>query len=87
MPSSKSAAKRMRTSRKSEEANKSVRARVSSCRRQLREAIAGGDRAKGEKAFRTYCSVLDKAAKNGTIKANNASRRKSRAAALLTTCA
>lgn len=87
MPNIKSAAKRMRTSRKSAEGNKATRTRVSSCRRELREAVAGGDKARSEQAFRAYCSVLDKAAKKGTIKANNASRRKSRAAALVATCA
>lgn len=87
MPNIKSAAKRMRTSRKNAGANKAVRSLISSRRRTLREAVAGGDKAKSAKAFRDYCSVLDKAAKKGTIKANNANRRKSRAAALLATCA
>ena len=87
MPKIKSAAKRIKTSAKREVTNKAVKTRISSCRRNLRESIAGGDKEKSEQAFRAYCSVLDKAAKKGTIKSNNANRRKSRAAALLTTCA
>jgi len=86
MPNIKSAAKRMKTSRKSAEANKAVKSLISTRRRQLREAVAGGDEEKSEKAFRAYCSVLDKAAKKGVIKANNANRRKSRAVAWVAAC-
>jgi len=80
MPNIKSAKKRMRTSAKSEERNRSLKTRITTTRRKVMEAAAAGDKAKGEAAFKDYCSILDRAAKAGTIKKNNASRRKSRAA-------
>ncbi len=87
MPNIKSAKKRMRTSAKSQERNRAVKTRVTSTRRKVMDAVVAGDKTKGEAAFRAYCSVLDKAAKVGTIKKNNASRRKSRAAARLASIA
>jgi len=38
-----------------------------------------GDKTRAAEAFRSYCSVLARAAKKGVIKGNNADRRKSRA--------
>ncbi|OVE74057.1 30S ribosomal protein S20 [bacterium B17] len=81
MPNIKSAKKRMKTSAAKQELNKSVKSTISSQRRKLYEAIAAGDKSECEELFRAYGSSLDKAAKKGVIKANNASRRKSRAAA------
>lgn len=81
MPNSKSAKKRVRTSGLQHQANSSAKSRLSSTRRQLSESVAGGDKASSETIFRQYCSHLDKAVKLGAIKANNASRNKSRAAA------
>jgi small subunit ribosomal protein S20 len=79
MPTSNSAKKRMRTAAKSQARNAAVKSRVGTTRRRLYDAIDAGDKAAMETQFRSYCSLLDKAVKKGTIKANNASRRKSRA--------
>ena len=83
MPNIKSAKKRMKTSEESRVANQGVKTRVVSTRRKFIETAATGDKAASEARFRDFCSALDKAAKKGVIKANNASRRKSRAAAHL----
>ena len=83
MPHTKSAAKRMRTSEDNRQANRAEKARLASTRRGMLEALARGDKPQADKEFRTYSSFLDKAVKHGVIKANNASRHKSRAAAML----
>jgi ribosomal protein S20 len=75
----------MRTSEQRHDANRSARGRLSSTRRRLSEAIAGSDKEGSEALFRQYCAYLDKAVKQGAIKANNASRNKSRAAASMAT--
>ena len=86
MATTKSAKKRMKTSRAKHETNKSLKTRIKTARRNLTDAVAAKDRAAGEKAYRLYCSAVDKAVKRGTIKANNADRRKSRGSALLASC-
>lgn len=80
MPNIKSAIKRMRTSQKQHEANKSVKSGVASKRRKMFETLTTNDGAAAKKVFQEYCSVLDKAGKKGVIKKNTAIRRKRRAA-------
>ena len=46
----------------------------------MMDALEAKDAEAGNVAFRTYCSVLDKAAKGGVIKKNTAVRRKTNAA-------
>ena len=79
MPTIKSAKKRLLTSEKSRQVNKSVKSRITTTRHKFFIATAGDDKAAALAAFSTYCSALDKAVKRGAIKKNNASRRKSRA--------
>ncbi len=81
MPNIKSAKKSMKTSLKSQIDNKSVKTKVATARKKLDEVIASGDEAATKAAFGAYCSALDKAVKRGAVKANTASRGKSRAAA------
>ena len=83
MPNIESAAKRMRQAAKHQAANRAVKTKIMSYRRRFLEAVASGDKAKSQEAFRQFCSVVDKAGKQGVIKANNADRKKSRAAAKL----
>jgi ribosomal protein S20 len=71
MPTLKSGLKRMQTSEKS---------RIKTVRGKLFAAVAAKDKAAGEKAYREYCSLLDKSAKKGVIPQNTATRRKARAA-------
>jgi small subunit ribosomal protein S20 len=81
MPNIKSAKKRIKTSAKSAVLNKATKSTITSTRRKLYETVAAGEKDKCAALFSGYCSILDRAVKHGTIKANNASRRKSRAAA------
>jgi len=80
MPNIKSAVKRVKTAERRRGANKAVKSRIGTLRRALTQAVADGNSTAGEKAFRDYCSAVDKAAKRGAIKKNAASRRKARAA-------
>lgn len=80
MPNIKSAKKRLRQSITARKRNMQTRTRVKNTRRGFMEAMSGEDRTAGETAYRSYCSVLDCAAKRGVIKKNTAIRRKKRAA-------
>jgi small subunit ribosomal protein S20 len=80
MPNIKSAAKRVRTSAKSRLRNRAGKSDVSASRRKLLEAIEAGNKEMATKLYSSYSSELDKTAKKGIIKANNASRKKSRLA-------
>ena len=80
MPNLKSAKKRMRQNLVRRDRNQQVRTRVKNARRAMMESLEAKDAEKGTEAFRTYCSVLDKAAKRGVIKKNTAIRRKTNAA-------
>ncbi len=83
MPNLHSAVKRMRLAEKARQRNKAIKSKISSMRRVFFESAAAKDTEKNQKAFRAYCSALDKGAKKGTIKKNTAVRRKRRAAARL----
>lgn len=76
-----SAEKRNRQSIKRRLRNRGWKSEALSARKSLYQAIEEGDAARGEKLFREYCSVLDKAVKGGALAGNAADRRKSRAAA------
>jgi len=80
MPNLKSAKKRMRQTETRYVRNVQVRTRVKSARRVMMEALEGKDAETAETAYKAYCSVLDKAAKQGAIKKNTAVRRKTNAA-------
>jgi len=83
MEKNKSAEKRTKTSEKRRQANRSVKSNITTIRRSLYDTIASGEKQAAFEKFRNYCSALDKAAKNGVIKPNNASSCKSRLAARL----
>lgn len=80
MPNLKSAKKRMRQAEGRYAQNVQIRSRVKTARRTMMEALGGQDAEAAEAAFRSYCSVLDGAAKKGVIKKNTAVRRKTNAA-------
>jgi len=80
MPNLKSAKKRMRQNTVLHDRNQQVRTRLKNARRTMIEALEAKNAEAGDAAFRTYCSVLDKAAKGGVIKKNTAVRRKTNAA-------
>jgi small subunit ribosomal protein S20 len=80
MPNIESAKKRVRQSEKGRVRNSLVISALNTLRRKLFEAVTAKDQAKGNAAYRAYCSALDKAAKHGIITKNTAVRRKGRAA-------
>lgn len=75
MPTHKSAKKRVRTSLKANQRNRSARSRLTTAIKSLLETK---DQASAETAFRAAVSTLDKSVKSGLIHANNAANKKSR---------
>ena len=79
MPNIKSAIKRARTSEVKRKINNANKSRVNTARNAFADVIATGDAAANAEAFKTFSSAVDKAAKQGVISENAASRRKARA--------
>ena len=73
-----SALKRARQSEKRTLINRANTSRLRGALRDLREAIARGDKAAAEKTYRETVSALDKAIQKGVIHKNTAARYKSR---------
>ena len=80
MPNIKSAKKRMLTSEKLRLRNQAEKSKVKHARRSFMEAVEGQNKDLSAETLKSYCSVLDKAAKKGIIGKNTAVRRKRRAA-------
>jgi small subunit ribosomal protein S20 len=78
-----SALKRARQSEKRTARNRANRSRLRTALRDLREALAKGDKQAAEQTYRQTASALDKAIQKGVIHENTASRYKSRLAARL----
>jgi small subunit ribosomal protein S20 len=81
MPTTKSAAKRLRQSETRRIRNRSVKRSLSTYIRRVTEAVAAGDLAKSEAEFRLAGKKLDQAASKRVIHANTAARTKSRLSA------
>lgn len=79
MPTSKSAAKRVRYAERRRLRNRAIITRIKNLRNQLFSAEAKKDRRAAEEICRLYYSVLDKSVKKGVIKKQAANRRKQRA--------
>jgi small subunit ribosomal protein S20 len=62
--------------------NRRRTSRVKTWFRRLEQAVEAGDSARADEEHRALVSRIDKAAKSGAIHANNAARKKSRAARL-----
>lgn len=75
-----SALKRHRQSEKARLANRSARAKLRTMIRQLREAVASGDRTAAEGKLRETASQLHKAASKGVLHRRTADRQTSRLA-------
>jgi small subunit ribosomal protein S20 len=73
-----SALKRSRQTEKRSQVNRANRSRLRTALRDLREAIAAGDRKAAQSSFRASVSVIDKAIQKGVIHENTAARYKSR---------
>ena len=83
MAHTKSALKRLRTSK---QANLRNRARVSELKtieKKLRAAVAAGDKDLAFELLKTQYAALDKAVKSGTFHKNKADRKKSRLGTLV----
>jgi small subunit ribosomal protein S20 len=80
MPNIKSATKRMHQSRRLRIRNRLERSKIKSTQKKVYEGAAGENKAELKSVYQRYCSIVDKAAKKGIIKKNNAIRRKTRAA-------
>ncbi len=80
MPNIKSAGKRNRQAIKNRLRNRSTRSALLTARKRLLDAVSASDKDQSADRLKKYYSVLDKAVKQGVVKANTASRYKSRAA-------
>ena len=78
-----SALKRARQTETRTERNRSNNSRMRTSLRDLREALAKGDKTAAEQTFRKTVSALDKAIQKGTLHENTAARYKSRLSARL----
>jgi small subunit ribosomal protein S20 len=78
MPNIESARKRARQAIKRNQRNRAAKSEVLSGRKAVLDAIEAGNKNEALKRFAAYASELDTSAKKGIIKANNASRKKSR---------
>ena len=78
-----SALKRARQTETRTERNRSNSSRTRSALRELREALAKGDKQAAEQTFRETVSALDKAIQKGVLHENTAARYKSRLSARL----
>lgn len=78
MAHTKSAKKRIRSSKRKQSYNKPIRSRVKTYLTKAEEAINSGDIGMAVKVVRQAISTLDKAAKRNVIHPNKAARHKSR---------
>jgi len=74
----KSAIKRIRSSRRKQERNRVFRSRARTFVKKARRLIEEGQFDEAQEVVRQAISALDKAAEKGIIHKNNAARRKSR---------
>ena len=77
MANIKSQKKRVLTNEKAHLRNVSVKSYVKTAIRKTREAIASGDKAAAEAAYKVAAQKLDKAASAGVLHKNQAANRKS----------
>ena len=78
MPTTKSAAKRVRQNEKKRVRNKRVRTRAKNIKKKLLNVIEEGDVERAEELFREACGVLQKAAAKGVLHKNKVARDQSR---------
>ncbi len=78
-----SALKRARQTEKRTAVNRANRSRLRTALRRFRTALGSGNAENAQQAYSQTASALDKAAKNGVIHQNTASRYKSRLSARL----
>ena len=77
MPNIKSAKKRVELSKAANARNKAEKSELKTTIKKFEAAIAGGDRAQADAAFKTAVKSVDQAAKKGLLHKNTAARKKS----------
>jgi len=77
MPNIKSASKRVLLTQKAAAKNKAAKSLVKTNVKKFDAALAGGDRAAAEGAYKLAVKTVDRAATKGLIHKNKAARRKS----------
>lgn len=83
MPNTASAKKRLRQNDKRRLHNRTLRSRMRTQLRRVREAVASGDSEKAQAEFRVAAKRLDQAASKNLIHKNAAARSKSRLSKLV----
>lgn len=83
MPRTASAARRVRSSARRADRNRSVKSRLKTLEKHYRQILAEKRKEDATSALRTVISALDKAAKTGVIHRGTADRKKSRLASKL----
>ena len=87
MAHTKSAIKRLRTSKQANLRNRMRLSELKTLEKKLRAAVDAKDAAVSAELGKTYCSRIDKAAKVGTVHANRAANKKSQVDKLLNSLA
>ncbi len=87
MAHTQSAKKRIRQTIARTAVNRSIMSRVRTLRKKVAVAVAGSDKEAAVAAYNEFASVIDKAAKKGTVPANRAANYKSKAAKAVATIA
>ncbi len=87
MAHTKSAIKRLRTSKQANLRNRMRLSELKTLEKKLRAAVDAKDSAAAVELGKTYCSRIDKAAKVGTVHANRAANKKSQVDKLLNSLA
>lgn len=82
-----SAKKRIRQTIARTAVNRSIMSRVRTFRKKVAAAVEAKDKAAAVAAYNEFSSVIDKAAKKGTVPANRAANYKSKAAKAVATIA
>ena len=77
MPNIKSAKKRVELSKAANARNKAEKSELKTTIKKFEAALAGGDRAQADAAFKTAVKSVDQAAKKGLLHKNTAARKKS----------
>ena len=77
MPNIKSAKKRVQLSRAANEANKAAKSVLKTSLKKFDAAVAAGDAAQTDSAYKAAVKTIDKSVKKGILHKNNAARKKS----------
>jgi len=78
LPNNQSAKKRMRQSTKRRDANRQKKSSVRTYEKKLRKAVEENRLEDAQAAYRTFTSLIDRAAKRNIVHRNTAARKKSR---------